>query len=541
MVARKRVEDLQEAAQANEQVIEHHVTKTTVLTEKNKILEMELEELRRSAGDVGAVSARKLKEAEDSREQDRLRMEQQRQEEAAREEEEKEERRRMEQERRIEEGNKFKVLKADLANAEIKLSEKDEELCKKTRAFRVEQSEIKEKLYELEEKYHDLESRTEDEKRDLKRIYQQQEKSLKDRIKDIESDKEEAEKHWLESKETADALQVELAANIKSASENEQQKEEELYGANRHSLTRKEKQRLEEELAAERLKSTTLLNNYMAQVQKANEIQSKFQQQVEHNQNVVSSLERKVAKNGQKLDAVQDNVAQNSSHLNKNTALLLQNSALLNEIDATTRNNIKRITNLLNTKLTVPNLILIVPSLNESMRQKMLTSGWPSPKNWFKNITTKTSFDLHIICPLTKTTSVTFGIPEPKDFIKNNSSLVKCGLMALRYSGCAVRIVAKAASSGLIELPELDIGGIEGMFEGMDGLGEGLGWETEVLGGFVDSNRNGLDCKRLTGGAYERLKGFLEREGRMEKVREMMGIIEVEDNEKMWVAKDRDM
>ena len=77
-----------------------------------------------------------------------------------------------------------------------------------------------------------------------------------------------------------------------------------------------------------------------------------------------------------------------------------------------------------------------------------------------------------------------------------------------------MRIIAKAASSGLIELPELEVGGIEGMFEGMDGLGEGLGGETEVLGGFVDSNRNGLECKRLTGGAYERLKGFWRgREG----------------------------
>ena len=56
-----------------------------------------------------------------------------------------------------------------------------------------------------------------------------------------------------------------------------------------------------------------------------------------------------------KLDRIQDGV-------NQNTVMLREHTELLKKIDATTINNIKRIANLLNTELTVPNLILVVPA-----------------------------------------------------------------------------------------------------------------------------------------------------------------------------------
>ena len=352
------------------------------------------------------------------------------------------------------------------------------------------------------------------------------------------NDKRDTEEKWKESEKSAEKLRGELEKKIMNASENEKGKEEKLYGKDSHSLSQLERERLEKELLMERVKNGQLYNDFVAQVRRADEVQKQYENQVRKANENESKYSSVVSTLSNKLDNIQDSV-------NRNTVILRENAERLKDIDEMARINIRRITNLLNPEFEVPNLILVVPTPDETMigmkKSLMKKSGWPSPRKWFERET----FDLHIICPITNMTAVSFGIPEPTDFVKKNASLIKTGLMALRYGGKAVKLVAKVASSGLIELPDLDIS-IDKMFKGMDKLDDSLENETKWIGAFVNSGGNNVDpgaemaTRQITGQAYKKLKEFLMEENRMQKVNDAMEVIKVAENEKIWVSKKRE-
>ncbi|GMI15032.1 hypothetical protein TrLO_g2617 [Triparma laevis f. longispina] len=84
----------------------------------------------------------------------------------------------------------------------------------KIKDFRDEKNLIKGELDEVEEKLYNFESKSDKEKRELKREYnaqlEKQEETLRGKIEVIAKEKKEAEKHWHDSKAKAEALQKDL-------------------------------------------------------------------------------------------------------------------------------------------------------------------------------------------------------------------------------------------------------------------------------------------------------------------------------------------
>ena len=121
--------------------------------------------------------------------------------------------------------------------------------------------------------------------------------------------------------------------------------------------------------------------------------------------------------------------------------LLTENNQMIKENQSVLKNNILRITNLLDSEVEIPNLIVVVPKPEQSGREPKGTSQkakkreigiWriahkTNPKKWFQT----SKLELHILCPRTMKTAVTFDLPEPTEFVKNNAGLIKTGLTAL--------------------------------------------------------------------------------------------------------------
>ncbi|GMH73877.1 hypothetical protein TL16_g06312 [Triparma laevis f. inornata] len=160
------------------------------------------------------------------------------------------------------------------------------------------------------------------------------------------------------------------------------------------------------------------------------------------------------------------------------------------------------------------------------------------------------------------TTAVSFPIPEPTEFVKNNFALIKTGIMALNFTGKAVTLITKATTGISVDIPMPDFAIQESMeeyFDGMDEYFEGkigigdvedidlkkLKKQTDIVRKFVNSSETNLDVqiknptKHLTGQAYEKLKGFLNKDQRMKAVNQAMEIIEGADKERVWVSRSR--
>jgi len=536
-----------------------------ILNAKNKNLEMEVEKMREGVkGSMKMLSAKKDvqdKEKEQERERKAL---QQRQREA----EEEERRRRMEQQLRQEESDRaekeardrdqerlqksLEEYKAELALAREELASKEEELHKMDRQFRAQERETKSTLRSLETQLEDAKDHSEEEKCKLEREYkkglhkQQQELSM--RLDEVEHEKREAEDKLRIMKQEAEHQERDLDEQFLVASKNEQDRENELYGVGRRqSMGEEDFKRLQDELHRVRIQNFSLISSNNALKTQNADNQNKQADMLEKLFNEVSETKRMAKQNGDRLVRVEQGV-------DESITLLHQHTALLQEINETVRNNINKIQNMLKSA-DVPNLIIVIPAPSKKK------SSWAFPKvkkmfdttTWFQ----EKGFDLHIICPITLKSVVTFDIKKPREFVKKNAGLIKVGLLALKAGNVALKIASKVGTGmDLIPSFELDTSNIDTFIEGMDSLNDEFSEVTDMQEGIseksvletaaikeflVEPNGSNLDSemKEMTGRAYENLKEFLTKDNRMTEIRKKMELIEGRDNQKMWVSLDR--
>ncbi|GMH87840.1 hypothetical protein TL16_g10980 [Triparma laevis f. inornata] len=351
-------------------------------------------------------------------------------------------------------------------------------------------------------------------------------------------------------KQTAATQKQVLDKQFLVASKNEQGRENELYGSGRRlSMSDEDYNKLQDELHKIRIENVKLLGTNEALEKYARDDQKTQTEMLKRLENGQAELQRSVHHNTRQIEEVKDGV-------DETKLLVHQHMALLEGTHESFRNNMRRITNMLDTEVAVPNLIVVVPAPEKARR-----TGWTTPNlsSLFElsKLLQQKSMDLHIICPLTRKIAVPFEVSKPAAFAKENAGLIKLGVFALKAGNVALKIAAKLGTGLDISL---DTSEIDTFIEGVNKLNEEFSdvsgvdvketvteiiiTETVAMREYFEGERGDVhleqeksrEMKKLTGKSYENLKSFLDQRNRMSEVRKYMEVIVGKDNQKMCFA-----